>query len=118
MSSEDRLDGQVVLVTGGGRGIGAGIARELAGAGARVAVSARSQAEVEAVAAEIDGVAVQADVSKREDVERMVGEVEAALGPLDLLVANAGIGGPSGASWEVVIVAGPRYVLTNQGRAD
>jgi len=101
MSSDDRLDGQVVLVTGGGRGIGAGIARELAGAGAKVAVSARSAAEVEAVAGEIDGVAIQADVSKREDVERMVGEVEAALGPLDLLVANAGIGGPRGASWEL-----------------
>jgi NAD(P)-dependent dehydrogenase (short-subunit alcohol dehydrogenase family) len=82
----DRLDGQVVLVTGGGRGIGASIARELAEAGARVAVSARSKDEVEAVA---------------EDVERMVSEVQASLGPIDLLVANAGIGGPDGATWEV-----------------
>jgi 3-oxoacyl-[acyl-carrier protein] reductase len=97
----DRLDGQVVLVTGGGRGIGANIARELAEAGARVAVSARTRDEVEAVAAEIGGVAVVADVSKREDVERMVGEVEAALGPIDLLAANAGIGGPDGATWEI-----------------
>jgi NAD(P)-dependent dehydrogenase (short-subunit alcohol dehydrogenase family) len=97
----DRLDGQVVLVTGGGRGIGASIARELAEAGARVAVSARSKDEVEAVAAEIGGLAVVADVSKREDVERMVSEVQASLGPIDLLVANAGIGGPDGATWEV-----------------
>jgi NAD(P)-dependent dehydrogenase (short-subunit alcohol dehydrogenase family) len=101
MQSEDGLDGQVVLVTGGGRGIGAGIARELARAGARVAVAARSRDEVDAVAQEIDGLAVVADVSKLEDVEQMVDETEAALGPIDLLVANAGIGGPDGATWEV-----------------
>ncbi|HEY7148704.1 MAG TPA: SDR family oxidoreductase [Gaiellaceae bacterium] len=97
----DRLDGQVVLVTGGGRGIGANIARELAGAGAKVAVSARSEGEVKAVAEEVEGLAVMADVSKREDVERMVAEVESELGPIDLLVANAGIGGPDGATWEL-----------------
>jgi 3-oxoacyl-[acyl-carrier protein] reductase len=89
------LEGQVALVTGGGRGIGADIARELAAAGMRVAVSARTRDQVEAVAAEIDGLAVVADVSSRQDVERMVGEVERELGPIDLLVANAGI-----ASWE------------------
>jgi NAD(P)-dependent dehydrogenase (short-subunit alcohol dehydrogenase family) len=97
----DRLDGQVVLVTGGGRGIGANIARELAGAGAKVAVSARSEGEVKAVAEEVEGLAIVADVSKREDVERMVAEVESGLGPIDLLVANAGIGGPDGATWEL-----------------
>ena len=98
---EDRLDGQVVLVTGGGRGIGASIARELAEAGAKVAVSGRTKDQVEAVAEEVGGIAVVADVSKREDVERMVRDVESELGPLDLLVANAGIGGPDGATWEV-----------------
>jgi 3-oxoacyl-[acyl-carrier protein] reductase len=97
----DRLEGQVGLVTGGGRGIGANIARELAEAGARVAVSARTRDEVEAVAAEIGGIAVVADVSKREDVERMVSEVESELGPIDLLVANAGIGNQDGATWEI-----------------
>jgi NAD(P)-dependent dehydrogenase (short-subunit alcohol dehydrogenase family) len=97
----DRLDGQVVLVTGGGRGIGASIARELGGAGARVAVSARTKDEVDAVAADIGGLALVADVAKREDVERIVNEVESVLGPIDLLVANAGIGGPDGATWEV-----------------
>jgi 3-oxoacyl-[acyl-carrier protein] reductase len=97
----DRLDGQVAFVTGGGRGIGANIARELAGAGARVAVGARTKDEVEAVASEIGGVAVVADVSKRADVERMVSEVESALGPIDLLVANAGIGNQDGATWEI-----------------
>ena len=95
------LDGQVALVTGGGRGIGAGIARELASAGARVAVSARTRDEVEAVAEEIGGVAVVADVSKAADVERMVRRVESSLGPIDLLCANAGIGNERGLTWEV-----------------
>jgi NAD(P)-dependent dehydrogenase (short-subunit alcohol dehydrogenase family) len=89
--STDPLDGQVVLVTGGGRGIGAGIARELAAAGARVAVSARTREQVEEVASEIGGIPVVADVTKSDDVERMVREVQSQLGPIDLLCANAGI---------------------------
>jgi 3-oxoacyl-[acyl-carrier protein] reductase len=97
----DDLTGQVVLVTGGGRGIGANIARELASAGARVAVSARSRDEVETVAREIGGLAVAADVSKRDDVEGMVADVESELGPIDLLCANAGIGNEQGEAWEV-----------------
>jgi 3-oxoacyl-[acyl-carrier protein] reductase len=96
----DRLDGQVALVTGGGRGIGAGIARELADAGMRVAVSARSRDEVEQVAAEVDGLAVVADVSKQEDVAAMVAEVEAQLGAIDLLVNNAGIAHWGDKAWE------------------
>jgi 3-oxoacyl-[acyl-carrier protein] reductase len=96
----DRLEG-VALVTGGGRGIGANIARELADAGMRVAVSARTRAEVEDVAREIDGLAVVADVSKRDDVERMVRDVESKLGPVDLLVANAGRNVSEPSSWEI-----------------
>jgi len=95
------LDGQVVLVTGGGRGVGASIARELASAGARVAVSARSRDEIEEVAREIGGVGVVADVSKADDVEAMVREVERKVGPLDLLCANAGIGNQRGPTWEI-----------------
>jgi 3-oxoacyl-[acyl-carrier protein] reductase len=87
------LDGQVALVTGGGRGIGADVARELAAAGMRVAVSARTREQVEEVADEIGGLAVVADVSDADAVAAMVGEVERALGPLDLLVANAGVAG-------------------------
>ena len=85
------------LVTGGGRGIGANIARTLAGAGYDVAVTARSEDEVRAVADEIGGRALVGDVSKREDVERWASE----LGDVDLLVNNAGIGGPEGAFAEI-----------------
>jgi 3-oxoacyl-[acyl-carrier protein] reductase len=90
------LAGQVALVTGGGRGIGANIARELASAGMRVAVSARTADQVEAVARDIDGVAIVGDVSKEADVKRVVDEV----GVIDLLVANAGIGN-RGIAWEL-----------------
>jgi 3-oxoacyl-[acyl-carrier protein] reductase len=91
----DELRG-VALVTGGGRGIGARIARELADAGMKVAVSARTREQVEQVAREIDGLAVVADVSSPGDAEALVAEVERELGPIDLLVNNAGIAG-----WEV-----------------
>ena len=91
---------RVALVTGGGRGIGANIARELTQDGWRVAVSARTREQVEEVAREIDGLAVTADVAKREDVERMVAEVERGLGPVELLVANAGVG-DRGTTWEI-----------------
>jgi 3-oxoacyl-[acyl-carrier protein] reductase len=97
----DRLDGQVALVTGGGRGIGAGIARELAAAGARVAVAARTREQVEEVAQEIGGLALEVDVTDEAAVERMVTRAESELGPIDLLVANAGIGGPDGTTWEI-----------------
>jgi 3-oxoacyl-[acyl-carrier protein] reductase len=97
----DRLDGQVALVTGGGRGIGANIARELAAAGAHVAVAARTRAQVEHVAREIGGVPLEVDVNDRAAVDAMVIQAESELGPIDLLVANAGIGGPDGPTWEV-----------------
>jgi 3-oxoacyl-[acyl-carrier protein] reductase len=87
------LDGQVALVTGGGRGIGADVARELAAAGMRVAASARSRDQVEAVARELEGLAVVADVSDADAVAAMVAEAERELGPIDLLVANAGVAG-------------------------
>jgi 3-oxoacyl-[acyl-carrier protein] reductase len=91
----------VALVTGGGRGIGANVARALARAGMRVAVSSRTRAQVDEVTKEIGGLAIEADVSKREDVERMVETVERELGPIDLLVANAGIGLRETDAWEM-----------------
>ncbi len=94
------LDGQVALVTGGGRGIGANIARELVAAGARVAVAARSSDELEALALEIETYPVVADVSSRDSVEAMVRTVESGLGPIDLLAANAGIAAEEARAWE------------------
>jgi len=93
-------NGSVALVTGGGRGIGENVARELAAAGMRVAVSARTEEQVRATADEIGGVAVVADVSRQEDVERMVATVEQELGPIDLLVNNAGVGDSWAPPWE------------------
>jgi NAD(P)-dependent dehydrogenase (short-subunit alcohol dehydrogenase family) len=90
MPDTRELAGQIALVTGGGRGIGRRIALELASAGARVGVAARTSTEVERTAAEAGGLAVDCDVSDPGSVERAVARVEAELGPVDLLVANAG----------------------------
>jgi len=98
----DQLEG-VALVTGGGRGIGASIARELADAGMKVAVTGRTAEQVNAVAAEIDGLALTGDVSLADDVERWVATTEERLGPIDLLAANAGIGVRDGATWELPV---------------
>jgi 3-oxoacyl-[acyl-carrier protein] reductase len=95
------LQGRVALVTGGGRGIGRNVAIELAGAGMKVAVSARSKDEIEDVAAEVDGIAIQCDVSDRAQVEAMVAETEEKLGPIDLLVANAGMAPHEDKAWEM-----------------
>jgi NAD(P)-dependent dehydrogenase (short-subunit alcohol dehydrogenase family) len=88
---------RIALVTGGGRGIGANIARSLADDGWSVVVAARSLGQVEAVAQEIGGRALELDVASQESVERAVADA----GPVELLVANAGISGPDGATWEL-----------------
>jgi NAD(P)-dependent dehydrogenase (short-subunit alcohol dehydrogenase family) len=97
--SPDTLSG-VALVTGGGRGIGAAIARELADAGMQVGVSGRTRDQVETVASELGELALVGDVSRPEDVAEWVERVESELGPIDLLVNNAGIGPPGGPLWE------------------
>ena len=82
------LTGRLALVTGASRGIGSAVARELARAGASVVVGYRSgQDEAEALAAEIGGRAVQADVSSPDDARRLVEET----GDVDVLVNNAGL---------------------------
>src|SRR5215475_13449907 len=92
-----KLEGQVAVVTGASKGIGAAIAEHLAAAGAAVVVNyASSRAGAEAVVGRIrhaDGkaVAVQADVSKPDDIRRLFAETKKAFGKLDILVNNAGI---------------------------
>jgi 3-oxoacyl-[acyl-carrier protein] reductase len=94
------LRDRVALVTGGSRGIGAAVAVALAGAGADVAVNYRERADVaNAVCGEIKkigkkAIAVQADVSVAAEVKRMVVQVEAQLGAIDILVNNAAIAHP------------------------
>ena len=82
------LDGKTALVTGASRGIGKAIAVELAAAGASVVVGYRSgQEEAEALATELGGRAIQADVSSSDDARRLIEEA----GDLDILVNNAGL---------------------------
>ena len=109
------LAGRVALVTGASRGIGRAIALAFAEAGADVAVNYRSRAaDADMVRDRIRtlgrrAVAIAADVSVAADVQRLVGEVRAALGPIDLLVNNAGIARPqpldeiTEADWDEIV---------------
>jgi NAD(P)-dependent dehydrogenase (short-subunit alcohol dehydrogenase family) len=83
---------RTAIVTGGGRGIGAAVARALTARGLAVTVFARTRAEVDrAVAERAAALAVAGDVRREEDVARLVAAHEAALGPVDVLVNDAGI---------------------------
>lgn len=91
----ERLEGKVALVTGASRGIGAAIAKELAEAGAHVALAGREEATLQATARSLPkgghAVAVRADVADTADLDRLVGEVVKELGGIDILVNNAGL---------------------------
>jgi NAD(P)-dependent dehydrogenase (short-subunit alcohol dehydrogenase family) len=100
------LSGQVALVTGGGRGIGRAISVTLASSGAAVAVLARSPDQLAETVRLITAsggraIACPADVTDRQAVEQAVDEVGRRLGPIDLLVNNAGQGRPFGPLAEV-----------------
>jgi NAD(P)-dependent dehydrogenase (short-subunit alcohol dehydrogenase family) len=86
-----RLDGRVALVTGASSGLGLRFARVLAASGARVAVAARRVERIAALAAEIGGAAFPLDVADVAAVRRVTAEVELRLGPVEILVNNAGI---------------------------
>jgi 3-oxoacyl-[acyl-carrier protein] reductase len=96
-----RLDGQVALVTGAGRGIGAGIARRLHSAGARIAVFDCGAALANSVARELNGLPIGGDVRSPGDVKTALEQTEKALGPLSILINNAGITGRSDLSWNL-----------------
>jgi 2-deoxy-D-gluconate 3-dehydrogenase len=90
------LAGRVALVTGAGRGIGRAVARELAGAGAAVGCAARAIADAQATAAQVRAEggaahAVRLDVTRTEEIGAAVRDVAQALGPIGVLVNNAGI---------------------------
>lgn len=100
------LDGQVAVVTGGGRGIGRNVARALAAEGAAVAVIARRERDVKETAKAIEraggrALALTGDVSRPDQVTAAMSQIERDLGPVDLLVNNAGSCEGLGPVWEV-----------------
>ncbi len=122
------LDGRVALVTGASSGLGARFARALAGAGAAVALVARREERLQALAREIEraagrAVAVPADVTDEAAVRAAFDTAEAALGPLDILVNNAGVARMglvaelSSADWDAVIEVNLRaaFLVAREG---
>jgi 3-oxoacyl-[acyl-carrier protein] reductase len=117
------LTGQVAVVTGAGRGIGAAIAKELSDLGATAVLCGRSRADLESVAQAISGAGGKAevipcDVTSLSSVEAAPGRVESSFGRVDILVNNAGIGGFGGPlhqlppeSWEQILNTNLRGVF-------
>ena len=99
------LAGQTAIVTGAAQGIGEGIAKRLAQAGARIAVADRNTAAAEASAGRLDSIGAQAfsvnvDVTSPSSIEAMVEQVLAKTGRIDILVNNAGIAGKAAPVWD------------------
>ena len=129
MNPESALNGQVALITGSSRGIGLAIARRLGQMGARVSLCARKKTDLDRAAADlraagIEVLAVPTDVTRPDEVSRLVSETQRSLGAVDILVNNAGIGifGPfyhqTEADWNSVLDTNLKSVfLTSRAAA-
>lgn len=104
-----------VVITGAGSGIGRACARRFAAEGARVVVADLNLGPVQTLASEIDGLAVQTDVSREQDIRRLVAQAREDGGSIDLFFSNAGVPGPPGGpeapndelqrTWEINVMA-------------
>jgi 3-oxoacyl-[acyl-carrier protein] reductase len=113
-----RLEGEVTLITGGGRGIGAAVAQAFARAGADLVLLSRTASEVQHVAEETESLGVKAlplvaDVSCYQDVERAVSAALSKFGRIDILINSAGIYGPIGLLIENDIESWQRTIQIN-----
>ena len=106
MADQKRLDGRVALITGGGRGIGRAIALAYAAEGARLALAARTEAELQDTAQRIAGhhgsdvIAIPTDITSRKQVDAAVARTLERYGVIDIMVNNAGSIGPVGRLWD------------------
>jgi 3-oxoacyl-[acyl-carrier protein] reductase len=117
-TEELRLKGQVAVITGGGRGIGAAIARKLASLGAMTALCGRSRSPLDATAATIAQAgglaeAVECDVTDQQSVEALAAQLARKFGRTDILVNNAGIGGFGCPLHQMPVEAWDRVLNTN-----
>lgn len=113
-----QLEGRKALVTGAGRGIGRAIALALAREGAQVALLARTRAQLEGVAAELDrgqSLVLAADLARENEVRQALGRLEEGWGGVDILVNNAGLLGPVGPTHQVEVAAWFQALQVNLG---
>jgi NAD(P)-dependent dehydrogenase (short-subunit alcohol dehydrogenase family) len=121
-AADSHLTGTVAVVTGGSRGLGRLLGEALAESGAAVGLMARSVDELTVTVSDITraggcAMAAAGDASRPSDVERAIGRIRSQLGPIDLLVNNAGIAGPSGDTWDLPTDSWWETVQVNLGSA-